>query len=59
VKFIVKNIILLELNFKDDIIQENSIIIITVDAAMIVNDIVGIVNNNCVEEAGIVNDSCI
>jgi len=44
-----KNIILLGLDFRDDITQESSIIMIIVDAMVIAKDTVGIVNNNCAD----------
>ena len=56
-KFMVKDIILLRLNFKNNIIQENSAVMTTVDVAMTVKNIVSIVNNNCIDNANIANDN--
>ncbi len=45
-EFIIKNIILLELYFKNNIIIKSDIIIITANIIMIANNIVNIANNS-------------
>ncbi len=55
----IKDIILLELNFKDNIIQESSIIMIIADAAVTMNNTVNVINNNCTEDISIANNSYI
>ncbi len=49
-----KDIILLGLYFKDNIIQESSIVLITADTMTIVNITVSIINNNCIGHEGLV-----
>ncbi len=45
-EFIVKDIILLGLDFRDDIIQESSIVMTIVNTVVIADNIADIVNNN-------------
>ncbi len=53
-----KDIILLELDFRNNITQKSNIIMITADIIMIVDKIVSIINDNCIDDASITNDSC-
>ena len=52
-----KDIILLELYSKNKITLESSIVIITADAMMIMNNTASIVNDNCTDKVNIANDS--
>ncbi len=54
-KFIAKNIVLLKLNSRDDITQEDSTVMITADIAMIADITVDAV---IMDDASITNDSC-
>ncbi len=57
-KFIIKDIILLELDSKGDITQESSIVMIIVDTIVTIDGIIGVANNYAEDNVGVVNDSC-
>ncbi len=48
-EFIAKNIISLELYFRDNTTLKSSIVIITADTMIIADSTIGIVNDNCIE----------
>ncbi len=53
-KFIIENIILLELNFRGDIIQKSSIVMITADTMVTIDNTIGIVTDNYIKFKGLI-----
>ncbi len=53
----VEDIVLLRIDFKGDTIQESSTVITTANAMITVNNIAGVINNNCADDVSLANNS--